>query len=101
MNNVPSSSSFVHNTNAMTKTTPLPEQKFILSWLCLADDNQPSIAQIKPPPQPKQATQKTFAQALNTFSDIPHSQLPKPCLKGNESAIQIPEDEYEAGMETC
>jgi len=101
MNSAPSSSTLVPTTTAMTKNVPFSKPNFIISWPCLIDDNQPSIATNKPSPQPKQTTQKTFAQALNTICDIPLSQLPKPCLKGNESAILIPEDEYEAGIETC
>lgn len=50
-------------------------------------------------PNPKQ--HKTFAQALNNVCDIPLSQLPKPCLKGDSLAINIPEDEYDTGMVTC
>jgi len=54
---------------------------------------------IQPKPTQKQA--KTFAQALTNFCDIPSSQLPQPVLKGDNFAIAIPEDEYNAGMETC
>lgn len=44
---------------------------------------------------------KSFAQALNNSCDVPYSQLPRPCLKGEELAIKIPEDEYRAGLEGC
>jgi len=44
---------------------------------------------------------KTFAQAVSNICDIPTSQLPKPVLKGDNFAIAIPEEEYDAGMETC
>lgn len=49
-----------------------------------------------PPPQPT----KTFAQALNAC-DIPLSQLPVPCIKGNAVAVKIPEEEYKVGLEGC
>lgn len=38
---------------------------------------------------------------MSNICDIPLSQWPKPCLKGDDRAIQIPDDEYEAGLETC
>lgn len=40
-------------------------------------------------------------QAVNNVCDIPHSQLPKPCVKGNEIAIEIPDDEHDAGLKDC
>ena len=44
---------------------------------------------------------KTFAQALSNLCDIPTSQLPQPILKGDNLAISIPEEEVEAGINTC
>lgn len=44
---------------------------------------------------------KSFAQAVSNICDIPQSQLPQPVLKGDNFAIEIPEEEYEAGMDTC
>lgn len=44
---------------------------------------------------------KTFAHALKISSDIPLSQLPKPCLKGDALAIKIIEEEYQAGVASC
>lgn len=44
---------------------------------------------------------KTFVQALNNACDIPLSQLPIPCVKGDVIAVKIPEEEYVAGMESC
>lgn len=44
---------------------------------------------------------KSFEQALNNACDIPLSQLPVPCLKGDAVAVQIPEDEYLADLERC
>jgi hypothetical protein len=43
--------------------------------------------------------QKTFAQALSNVCDIPTSQLPQPCLKGDRFAIAIPDEEYLAGLD--
>lgn len=44
---------------------------------------------------------KTFVQALNDACDIPLSQLPIPCKKGDSIAVKIPQDEYRAGVESC
>jgi len=44
---------------------------------------------------------KTFAQALNNVCTIPESQLPQPCVKGGNLAIEIPEEEYLAGLNHC
>ncbi|KEH29549.1 hypothetical protein MTR_4g045627 [Medicago truncatula] len=41
--------------------------------------------------------EKTFAQTLTNVCDIPHSQLLKPCVKGDD--ISIPYEEYEVGLE--
>lgn len=55
-----------------------------------------------PPSSPNTAIQrKSFAQALTNSCDIPYSQLPQPCLKGDAVAIKIPEEEYKAGLEGC
>lgn len=47
-----------------------------------------------------QPQKKSFAQALKNVCDIPMSQLPVPCLKGDELTIQIPKEEYIAGLES-
>ncbi|MCI59006.1 hypothetical protein A2U01_0080261, partial [Trifolium medium] len=49
--------------------------------------------------QPK--TQKSFAQAVNNVCEIPLSQLPQPCVKGDRIAIPIPEAEYTVGVDAC
>jgi hypothetical protein len=67
----------------------------IIPWSCLSQSSKPPL----PPSPPTQ--QKTFAQALSNVCDIPLSQLPKPCVKGDRIAITIPEDEYLAGVEAC
>lgn len=45
---------------------------------------------------------KSFASVVsNNVCDIPLSQLPTPCLKGDRLAISIPEEKYQLGVETC
>ncbi|MCH93483.1 hypothetical protein A2U01_0014435, partial [Trifolium medium] len=44
---------------------------------------------------------KSFAQVVNNVRDIPLSQLPQACFKGDRLAISIPETDYLAGMEAC
>lgn len=44
---------------------------------------------------------KSFVEAVNNVCDIPTSQLPMPCIKGDRLAIVILEDEYQKGVEAC
>ncbi|KAK7333172.1 hypothetical protein VNO80_29937 [Phaseolus coccineus] len=44
---------------------------------------------------------KTFAQALGTTCDIPLSELPIPCIKGDMIVVWIDEVNYLAGLEDC
>src|SRR4051812_21457015 len=44
---------------------------------------------------------KSFVEAVNNVCDIPISQFPTPCVKGDRLAIVIPEDEYQKGVEAC
>lgn len=44
---------------------------------------------------------KTFKQVLKNTWDIPLSQFPTPCFKGNAIAIRIPKDEYVNGLDNC
>lgn len=44
---------------------------------------------------------KSFAQALQNLCDVPYSQLPRPCIKGDALSIKILEEEYKAGLEEC
>lgn len=44
---------------------------------------------------------KTFAQILNNSCDIPMSQLPRPCCKGDAITVTIHEEDYKAGLERC
>lgn len=46
------------------------------------------------------AQKKTFSRALNNAYDIPLSQFPSPCVKGDLIfVVQIDEDVYLAGLE--
>jgi hypothetical protein len=69
-----------------------------IPWPCLFSQSphKPIAPSTAPPPQ-----QKTFAQALNNVCDIPLNQLPKSCVKGDDLAISIPEDEYMVGIDAC
>ncbi|KAF1859805.1 hypothetical protein Lal_00027987 [Lupinus albus] len=44
---------------------------------------------------------KSFTQALKNSCDVPISQLPQPCIKGDVIAIKIREEEYQAGLQRC
>ncbi|XP_058762043.1 uncharacterized protein LOC131635437 [Vicia villosa] len=45
---------------------------------------------------------KSFAYVVsNNVCNIPLSQLPIPCMKGDRLAITIPEEEYALGVEAC
>jgi len=82
----------------MTSTT---STNIIIPWPCLID---PPTTKPQPIPNPKPVPknqQKTFAQALSNVCDVPLSQLPQTCMKGDKVAIEIPEDEYLAGMDEC
>ncbi|WJX32856.1 hypothetical protein P8452_21135 [Trifolium repens] len=72
----------------------------VIPWACLQDSSsQPPSNPIQPKPQPK--SQKSFADALNNVCDIPTSQLPQPCVKGDRLAISIPEKAYLDGIDAC
>lgn len=61
----------------------------------LIDNATPALARNSSP------IKKSFAQAVSNSFDIPFSQPPKSCLKGNEFAIKISESEYQAGVHEC
>ena len=44
---------------------------------------------------------KTFAQALGNACDIPLSQLPTPCIKGEIVVVRVDEEYYLASLEDC
>lgn len=83
-------------------TTVPPPLNPVLSWPCLQADPVPPPSKSNPQSKTTESKQqKTFAQAVSNICDIPLIQLPKPCIKGDDRAIQIPDDEYEAGLEDC
>ncbi|WJX18848.1 hypothetical protein P8452_08607 [Trifolium repens] len=69
---------------------------FAIPWPCLDDNPKPQPETNIPP-----KSTKTFAQALSNVCDIPTSQFPTPCVKGDRLSIAIPEEEYLAGMNAC
>ncbi|XP_058777596.1 uncharacterized protein LOC131651882 [Vicia villosa] len=63
-------------------------------------ENPPSLKNTSQNPGAVQA--KSFAAVVsNNVCNIPLSQLPTPCLKGDRLAITIPEEEYALGVEAC
>jgi hypothetical protein len=69
----------------------------VIPWPCLSQSSKDSaLPKTSTPPQ-----QRSFAQALTNVCDIPLSQFPKPCLKGDHVAIAIPETDYLADIDAC
>ena len=70
---------------------------FLIPWACLKDcEISPAKTVYDKPSQ-----RKTFAQALGTICDIPLSELPTPCIKGDMIVVQIDEADYLAELEDC
>ena len=70
---------------------------FLIPWACLKDcEISPAKTVYDKPSQ-----RKTFAQALGTICDIPLSELPTPCIKGDMIVVRIDETDYLAGLEDC
>ncbi|KAK2455694.1 hypothetical protein QL285_003121 [Trifolium repens] len=80
-------------TTVSTSTPPVE-----IPWPCLLSH---PFKPLSPPKTSSPTQQKTFAQALNNVCDIPLSQFPKPCVKGDRWSIAIPEEEYLAGVDAC
>ncbi|KAK2434847.1 hypothetical protein QL285_019959 [Trifolium repens] len=72
---------------------------FSIPWPCL--DASSSPPKQPNPPSNNLKNQKSFAQALTNVCDIPASQLPQPCVKGDRLAISIPDEEYLVGLNVC
>ncbi|MCH93321.1 hypothetical protein A2U01_0014270, partial [Trifolium medium] len=70
-------------------------ESFCIPWPCV--DLAPK--QSKQPEPVK--TQKSFAQAVSNVCEIPLSQFPQACVKGDRLAIPIPEEDYMAGIDAC
>lgn len=73
----------------------------VVPWDFLCDHGSTRAAPLSDPPTVPQPSAKTFAQVLHNACDVPLSQFPAPCMKGDKLAVQIPEDEYQAGLEAC
>lgn len=81
-----------------------PAKLVVCPWPCLVDYTPKSVstrsfAQATAASQSK--VSKTFAQALSNSCNIPVSQLPKPCLKGEQISIKISENHYSTGVLDC
>jgi len=84
----------------MPSSSPQPSKPFLIPWECLFESESSTIPPQKTTiNQPK--AQQTFAQVLSNVCDIPHSQLPKPILKGDKFSIAIPDEEYDLGLDSC
>ncbi|MCI01747.1 DUF4283 domain protein [Trifolium medium] len=69
---------------------------FCIPWSCL------DLSSKKPVPEENQPKiQKSFAHAVSNVCEIPLSQFPQACVKGDRLAIPIPEEDYLAGIEAC
>jgi len=70
---------------------------FLIPWACLMDrevsPNKKVYAML--------GQRKTFAQAFGNTCDIPLSQLPTPCIKGDMIVVRIVEANYLVGLEDC
>jgi len=70
---------------------------FLFPWTCLKDcEISPTKTVYDKPGQ-----RKTFAQTLGATCDIPLSELPTPCIKGDMIVVRIDETNYLAGLEDC
>ncbi|MCI06020.1 pectin acetylesterase, partial [Trifolium medium] len=78
-------------------TDPKPTNTVNIPWSCLISQPPKITTPSKLPP----SQQKSFVQALSNVCDIPLSQLPKSCVKGDNIAILIPEEEYVVGINAC
>ncbi|MCI50580.1 DUF4283 domain protein, partial [Trifolium medium] len=74
-------------------------EPFCIPWSCVDLSPKPLIPPITENTQSK--TLKSFAQAVTNVCEIPLSQLPQACVKGDRLAIGIPEEDYMAGIDAC
>jgi hypothetical protein len=94
-----------HSTQNPAKTVMKPNPyingnsnpPMIIPWKCLQYGTDSSYL-TKTQPQNAQKHTRTFAQVVSNLCGIPNSQLPQPVLKGDNYAIPIPEEEYDAGI---
>lgn len=79
-------------TTHQTRSTDLP-------WSVLQPTNT-----LPPPQEPLHTTKKSFVDVVSGNSSTPAfnlSNLPKPCLKGEELCIRIPEEAYLESLAKC
>jgi hypothetical protein len=67
--------------------------QFVYPWPCLVSHT--------PNPTTKHVPTQSFAQTLLNKVNVPLSDLPKPCLKGNSLSIKILEDVYQSRLANC
>ena len=70
---------------------------FLIPWACLMDREVFPNKKFSAMP----GQRKTFAQTLGNSCDIPLSQLPTPCIKGDMIVVRVDEENYLAGLEDC
>ncbi|MCI19791.1 DUF4283 domain protein, partial [Trifolium medium] len=71
-------------------------ETFAIPWPCLDQSAKQPVVE-----ENQKKTQKSFVQAVSNVCEIPLSQFPQACVKGDGLAIPIPEDEYMAGIDAC
>ncbi len=71
-------------------------QNFLIPWSCLDSSDRQKI-----PTKTTHKLPKTFAHVVYNVCDIPLSQLPRPCPKGEGLVLAILEEEYLEGIEEC
>lgn len=64
-----------------------------------AQQLQPSFPKVHS--QSSNDTFKYFVEVVNNVFNIPISQLPIPCIKGDRLEIEIPKDEHLLGLDSC
>jgi hypothetical protein len=71
-------------------------EPFCIPWSCVyLSSKQPDCEKNQP------KNKKSFSQAISNVCEIPLSQLPQPCVKGDMIAFPIPEEEYSTGVNAC
>jgi len=71
----------------------------LIPWPCFISSSDPPFPttynnktnhNLVPITKIEKKKKKTFAQALSNVCDVPLSQFPQPCMKGDRVAIEIP-----------
>jgi hypothetical protein len=80
--------------NRLPFSSPILMDSFCIPWSCVdLSPKQPEPEKTIPKPP------KSFVQAVSNVCEIPTSQLPQACVKGDRLAIAIPEGEYITGLD--